>query len=152
MGFNLGQYWDEQQHSLLAHVAEAFIMTLLSSRQRDFSTLGLMGPLRPLVWMGPNLTLSLWFGNSMHWQQQGPGAEQQLSLSTPVNRQGAQMMQELGWDEQQMQGHAQPTHLAGSTGRHRGGQSGDAEQSKAAAVAAGSIRPRCSQEAGGGQA
>ena len=102
--------------------------------------------------MGPNLTPSPWFGNGRHRRQQGPGAEQQLSLDTQVNRQGAQIMQELGWDERQMQGQARPTHLAGSTGRHGGGQSGDAEQLKAAAVAAGSVRPGCSQEARGGQA
>ena len=69
------------------------------------------------------------------------------------------MMQELRWDEQHMQGQAQPAHLAGSMGGHEGSLSGDAEQLRVAAVAAGSpgcknsmARPGCSQEAGEGQA
>ena len=82
LGFNLGQYRDEQQHSPLAHAAEAFITTPPSSRQRAFSTPGLMGPLRPLVWKGPNLTLSPLLGSSMHQRQQEQDAEQQQSLGT----------------------------------------------------------------------
>ena len=76
LGFNPGQYRDEQRHSLLAQAAEALITTPLSIRPAG-SHAGLMGPLRPVmsevdVWMGTELTLSLRPSAGMHIEAAAP--------------------------------------------------------------------------------
>ena len=58
-------------------------------------------------------------------------------------------------EERQAASHSyEPEHPAGKSvgGEHESGRQGIAEQPRAAAAAAGSDRPGCSQEAGGGQA
>ena len=58
LGFNPGQYRDEQRVSPMAAAAEEYIMTPPLKRQRSFAASGLMGPPEQLIWMGPNLTPS----------------------------------------------------------------------------------------------
>ena len=79
-------------------------------------------------------------------------AEQSREAAVAAGSIGPGCSQEAG-EEQAQQGYEPTTSAGGNAGgRQTGGQAGVAEQSREAAVAAGSIGPGCSQEAGEEQA
>ena len=156
LGFNPGQYRDEQRQSPLARAAEALITTPPSARPA-MSDAGLPRSSIPVmsdvdVWLSTELTPSPRPSSlqAMH---------ERLSTDGLIRMHGMQICRKLEAEQsgrsttgQARVPHAaqqgyEPTTSAGGNagGRQTGGQSGVAET-------AGSIRPGCSQTAGEGQA